>query len=60
MEFLQGSLFDRLEKLSAEKRLPIPQTVSLVRQVASALTEAHAAGIVHCDLKPGKSVFGSG
>lgn len=54
MEFLQGeSLFDRLEKLSAEKkRLPIPQAVSLVRQVASALTEAHAAGIVHCDLKP--------
>lgn len=54
MEYLQGeSLYDRLEKLHAEqKRIPIAQAVSLIRQVASALSEAHAHGIVHCDLKP--------
>ncbi len=54
MEYLQGeSLYDRLEKLRTEqKRLPIAQVVSLIRQVASALSEAHGHGIVHCDLKP--------
>lgn len=54
MEFLQGeALYERIEKLRAEsKRMPLAQAISIVRQVASTLTEAHANGIVHCDLKP--------
>jgi serine/threonine-protein kinase len=50
MEFLEGEdLQTRLERTGA---LPLPTVVQIVTQVASALAEAHAAGVVHRDLKP--------
>ncbi|HVZ86349.1 MAG TPA: serine/threonine-protein kinase [Polyangia bacterium] len=49
MEFLDGEdLQTRLERVGA---LPLPTVVAIVNQVASALAEAHAAGVVHRDLK---------
>ncbi|HTQ79288.1 MAG TPA: protein kinase, partial [Thermoanaerobaculia bacterium] len=33
-------------------RLPVPEAVRLVRQVARGLAKAHQLGIVHCDIKP--------
>jgi serine/threonine-protein kinase len=55
MEHLGGDTLDQL--LDAESRLPPERAVSIARQVACALSEAHAAGIVHRDLKPGNVVL---
>lgn len=50
MEFLEGEdLQTRLERVGP---LPLETVVQIVKQVASALSEAHVAGIVHRDLKP--------
>jgi serine/threonine protein kinase len=50
MEYLDGcSLADVLRD---EKALPLVWVVDVLRQVGSALEEAHRAGILHRDLKP--------
>ncbi len=50
MELLQGeTLTDRLARSG---RLTPETAIEIVRQVASALDAAHAAGVVHRDLKP--------
>ncbi|MCE7960020.1 MAG: serine/threonine protein kinase, partial [Acidobacteria bacterium ACB2] len=49
MELVEGpTLADRL----ARGALPVPECLSIARQVAEALEEAHEKGIVHRDLKP--------
>ena len=49
MELLDGEdLQTRLERVGA---LPLEAVVQIVNQVASALSETHAAGVVHRDLK---------
>jgi len=48
-EFIDGQTF---RELIAGGDLSIPEVLDLVRQVAAALTAAHAAGIVHRDIKP--------
>jgi eukaryotic-like serine/threonine-protein kinase len=50
MEYLEGEdLKDRLDRVG---RMPLGTAVSIVNQVASALSATHAKGIVHRDLKP--------
>ena len=50
MEFLEGeSLGQRLER---EGVLPLGQAAAIVQRIVAALRAAHAAGVVHRDLKP--------
>jgi Tol biopolymer transport system component len=50
MPFVEGeSLRDRLNR---EKQLPLDDALSIAREVADALSFAHARGIVHRDIKP--------
>ncbi|WP_394830479.1 protein kinase [Pendulispora rubella] len=49
MEWLDG---EDLEQRLARQNLSLPETMTLFRQIADALSVAHRAGIVHRDLKP--------
>ncbi len=50
MEFLEGrSLREHLELV---ERVPVDETLRILRDVGEPLAEAHAKGIVHRDLKP--------
>ena len=51
MEYLEGrSLSDELKTVG---RVPSDRAIHITRQVARALREAHALGVVHRDMKPG-------
>lgn len=50
MEFLRGSNLAQVQ--SSEGPLPFKRIVSVLKQVLSALAEAHANQIIHRDLKP--------
>jgi eukaryotic-like serine/threonine-protein kinase len=50
MPYVEGeSLRDRLRR---DGRLPIEDVVRITREVAAALTAAHAHGVIHRDIKP--------
>jgi serine/threonine protein kinase len=50
MEYLEGEDLD--QRLRRVDRLSLPATITIVKQVASALSSTHAKGVVHRDLKP--------
>ena len=49
MELVTG---DTLRTLIETRRLDMKRAIELLVQVADAFSAAHAAGVVHCDLKP--------
>lgn len=50
MEYLEGETLDQTVRRRGP--LPITEVSGIVAQAASALGEAHAAGVIHRDLKP--------
>jgi len=54
MEYLEGEPLDRR---IAKGPLPIPESLQIAIQIASALDAAHRKGIVHRDLKPANVVL---
>jgi serine/threonine-protein kinase len=58
MPYVEGeSLRDRLDR---EKQLSIDDAVRITREVADALSYAHALGIIHRDIKPANILFEAG
>jgi tetratricopeptide (TPR) repeat protein/predicted Ser/Thr protein kinase len=51
MEYVRGE--DLKSLLHRTKTLPVGTALSIARQVADGLSEAHGMGVVHRDLKPG-------
>src|SRR5688500_8878550 len=52
MELVPGRTLDEILRDTASERLPLPDVISIARQMAAALEAAHESGIVHRDLKP--------
>ena len=58
MPFVDGeSLRDRLDR---EKQLPLDDALRIAREVADALSYAHARGVIHRDIKPENILLESG
>jgi len=55
MEYLKGETLSRRSRRMHD-RMPLADIMRLVRQIAAALTAAHAKNIVHRDLKPDKVI----
>jgi serine/threonine-protein kinase len=55
LDYVDGVALD--ERLAAGPPIAVGETVSIVRDVAAALTAAHAVGIVHRDVKPGNVIL---
>ncbi len=56
MEYVEGR--NLREEMNEKKCFSIEETLSIIEPVASALSEAHAMGVVHRDIKPENIMIG--
>src|SRR3712207_6096703 len=56
MQLVEGEPLSTV--LERERRLGVGRTLEILRQTAEALAVAHAAGVVHRDVKPGNVLVG--
>ncbi len=54
MEYLPGLTLEEL--VQEQGPLPASRVIHLLRQICGALSEAHAAGLIHRDVKPGNII----
>ncbi len=61
MEYIDGgTLKDRLEKLHTEgQRLPLDESIRIIKEVGAALSYAHKRGMIHRDVKPANVMIDS-
>ena len=52
-QFMGGGSLDELLARSEGRRLPVDDAIRIAAEITRALEHAHAAGVVHRDLKPG-------
>jgi serine/threonine protein kinase len=53
MEYVDGDAYSELIEQGTLKRIPLQELVSNIFDLASALSHAHAQGLIHRDIKPG-------
>lgn len=58
MEYVEGTTLAAI--LGASSRLPVPRALRLASQIVAGLGDAHAAGVVHGDVKPGNILVAAG
>ncbi len=58
MPYIRGETLRQL--LRRERQLPVPEALQIAREVADALSYAHAAKVVHRDIKPENILLDSG
>ncbi|HEY5545379.1 MAG TPA: protein kinase [Gemmatimonadaceae bacterium] len=58
MPFVEG--LSLRERISRDQRLPLPEILGILRDVARALSYAHERGVVHRDIKPENVLLSGG